>query len=507
MKIIAAYMRISIEDHKKRNESNSITNQRQLIYSFVNDRCEFEGCRIDEFADDGYSGQNFNRPAVLDLLQRIKKNKVDCVIVKDFSRFSRDYIEISTYLDQIFPFMGVRFISINDNYDSDQKEGISAEIDTAFKVLLYDFYSKDISVKMRSSIHSRYRDGSYKFSQAPFGYKKSEEFPGKIVINEKEAEIVTYIFSLAKEGLSTGQIAKKLYEEGVLTCSQMRKTCELSGEKKIGWSSQGVARILDNQFYIGNWICNKTMRLEPGGKKKKLHKKDWIVIENHHEPIIKSELFYNIRQNRKISYLPAKKGKSHLLAGILVCGGCGHSMSLKKVKESMEKGGFTCRKKTLWEIPACCSYISFWQLEKLIITALIQQLNILADENRLYDNLVEMRKKQVSRKKEETKKYNRLRTESDREKQKIYEYFVSGRCDTHHYREEVERIDRTLNQGKESLVRNKIFLKKVCKKRQEIFLNIGLTHLSQEMIDCFVKNVIVFEDKKIKIEWKFQSLY
>ena len=152
MKRLALYLRLSLEDEGEKDESNSISNQRKLIYEYIHHDSELSGYEAVEFSDDGFSGANMNRQGMQKLLKEVKANNIICIIVKDMSRFSRDYIEMGTYLNQIFPFMGIRFIAINDHYDSREHHGSTIEIDTAFQTLLYDLYSKDVSVKVKASI-------------------------------------------------------------------------------------------------------------------------------------------------------------------------------------------------------------------------------------------------------------------------------------------------------------------------------------------------------------------
>ena len=187
MKCLALYLRLSLEDEGEKDESNSISNQRKQIYEYIHHDSELSRYEAMEFSDDGYSGTNMNRPGMQKMLKEVKANKIQCIIVKDMSRFSRDYIEMGTYLNQIFPFMGIRFIAINDHYDSRDHHGSTIEIDTAFQTLLYDLYSKDVSIKVKASFENKCAKGEYVFGQAPFGYEKSREVKNTIVVNEKEA--------------------------------------------------------------------------------------------------------------------------------------------------------------------------------------------------------------------------------------------------------------------------------------------------------------------------------
>ncbi|WP_277935386.1 recombinase family protein [Parablautia muri] len=172
---LAIYLRLSLEDADDKDESNSISSQRILLLDYIRNNRELEGKEVSEFCDDGYSGTSMERPGMQRLLKEIRENKIRCVLVKDMSRFSRDYIELGTYMNQIFPFMGVRFIAVNDHYDSRDHAGSTTPIETAFQTLLYDLYSKDISVKVKTSVENKCVNGEYVFGQVPFGYEKSRK--------------------------------------------------------------------------------------------------------------------------------------------------------------------------------------------------------------------------------------------------------------------------------------------------------------------------------------------
>ena len=195
---IAMYLRLSKEDDKIKTESNSISMQRLLIEDYV--QKNFTDYELQEYVDDGFSGTNLNRPGMFRLLGEAGEGKIDCIIVKDFSRFARDYIELGDYLEQIFPFLGIRFISINDQYDSNAYRGSIADIDMNFKNLLYDLYSKDLSQKVRTALAARKAKGQYVSAHTPFGYQKDPEDRHMLIIKEDEARIVAKIFDLAFQG-------------------------------------------------------------------------------------------------------------------------------------------------------------------------------------------------------------------------------------------------------------------------------------------------------------------
>ena len=213
MEQIAMYLRLSKKDEFIRDESNSITNQRAFIRGFINKNKELRKVSVMEFVDDGYSGKNMDRPDMQRMLDFLKRKQINCVIVKDCSRFSRDHIEQGKYIEQILPFMGVRFIAINDNYDSSDYVGGIGEIDVAFKGNLYDFFSEEQSVKVSTTLDAKRGSGKYISAFAPYGYMKSPVDKHKLVVDEYAGQIVKRIFREYLSGKSMYKIAESLNEK------------------------------------------------------------------------------------------------------------------------------------------------------------------------------------------------------------------------------------------------------------------------------------------------------
>lgn len=194
MEQIAMYLRLSKKDEFIRDESNSITNQRAFIRNYINKDKTLRKMNALEFVDDGYTSKNMDRPDMQRMLDFLKRKQINCVIVKDCSRFSRDHIEQGKYIEQILPFMGVRFIAINDNYDSSDYVGGIGEIDVAFKGNLYDFFSEEQSVKVSTTLDAKRGSGKYISAFAPYGYMKSPVDKHKLVVDEYAGQIVKRIF-------------------------------------------------------------------------------------------------------------------------------------------------------------------------------------------------------------------------------------------------------------------------------------------------------------------------
>lgn len=299
---LAGYYRLSMEDVGREIESNSITNQRKLIRRFVEEDQELSEYEFCEFWDDGYSGSTMNRPGVQQLLQEIQEHKIQVVIVKDLSRFSRDYIELGTYVEQIFPFLGIRFLSIADGYDSRDCFGGAMNMDIAFKGLLSDFYCKDVSIKVRSSLEAKKGRGKYAIAHAPFGYQKDPAQPDRLTVVPEEAAVVRRIFQLSASGKGLTQICQILNQKGVLTPAEFQNQRRKKEKKALVqenllqskklWQPGIVKRILTNETYLGHMFYNKTRQEAVGsGKKIVKPKETWKVFKDQHPPIIEKELF------------------------------------------------------------------------------------------------------------------------------------------------------------------------------------------------------------------------
>ena len=231
--LAAIYLRLSKEDDDRvkeggKTESNSIANQRSLIKEFLKKHPEITFVR--EFCDDGFTGTDFNRPAFNDMMESIKRGEINCIIVKDFSRFGREYIESGNYLQKIFPRLGIRFIAITDNYDSANKDQAGNDIVVPIKNFINDSYSRDISVKVRSNLEIKRKNGEFVGSHVVYGYQRSEEDKHKLEIDKGAAAVVQRIFQMKVDGSSPGQIAKRLNEEGILSPLEYKRYCDIKLE-------------------------------------------------------------------------------------------------------------------------------------------------------------------------------------------------------------------------------------------------------------------------------------
>lgn len=518
MECLALYLRLSIEDKKAiedglgRNESNSISNQRKQIYEYIRHDTELNSYKAIEFCDDGYSGTNMERPAMQRMLSEIKENQISCIIVKDMSRFSRDYIEMGTYLNQIFPFMGIRFIAINDHYDSKEHQGNTIEIDTAFQTLLYDLYSKDVSIKVKASFENKCANGEYVFGQVPFGYEKSKEIKNEVVVNEKEAEIVRYIFSLAIQGKSSTQIARQLHQEKIPAIMQMRKPDKKYSDGKIySWSGTAVRKILNNRFYLGEMEYGKTVVKSVGSKgKKDIPKEEWKIIPNHHEALVTEEIFEKVSLFKTEASTKRKREK-HPLTGKIYCGGCGYSLSYKPLTEKNKYSGFGCRKHALLKIPECCTWIRTELIEEIVLLILNKEMMLRGNAVQEKQNLVSFQQTGIESLK---KKENMYRTEiklAEEKKGQLYEKYAFGEINIGEYQRNTEELEKRislLSVKLDKTVTKLIKLQEECRRTEEdmkqIIRYLHIETLTQEIVDTFIKKIYVYKDKKVEIEWNFR---
>lgn len=332
-KCIVKYLRLSLEDEDMLDESNSITNQRIVIGQYIASKNEFKNTEVLEFKDDGYSGTNFDRPGFQSMMELVRDGKVSTIIVKDLSRFGRNHIEVDTYLEQIFPFMNVRFIAINDNVDSMKYESGMPGIDVGFRNIINEHHSIDTSVKVKRTLIQRQKAGKYMGARAPYGYLKPDEDVTSLVINPETAPVVKMIFQKYLNGMNITQLARYLNEQKIMSPGQYKREVLKTGVKKTTekyiWYPVTVRLILMTETYTGTTIGGKWKVASVGSNKHlKTKEEDWIVVEGTHEAIVSKEVFDAVQE--KLELNSRKRSKTHNnnypLKGLVKCGGCGQNL-------------------------------------------------------------------------------------------------------------------------------------------------------------------------------------
>ncbi|MDE7132253.1 MAG: recombinase family protein [Lachnospiraceae bacterium] len=497
--IIAIYLRLSKEDDRWKDESNSITMQRALLVKYVEEN--FTDYELREFCDDGYTGTNFDRPGMQEMLKRIKGGEINCVIVKDFSRFARDYVELGSYLEQIFPFLGVRFISVGDGYDSSSYQGSIADLDVNFKNLLYDLYSKDLSEKVRASLAIRKEKGQYVSASSPFGYEKAPEDRHALLVAEDEAEVVRRIFSLTLDGHTSVEIAKLFNETGVKTPIQFKiekgKTSRKPKGGRFLWSSSIVCRILRDETYIGNIVQKKYTRDFVGGKNRLHPREEWLVSYGHHEPIINKEDFDRVQEGRGKKKLP-QRDPTHPLVGKLVCGCCKKNLSYNRRINPY----FTCYQRYSNTLENCVSKVNVMFMEQYILFKLQDKLEAEGEQERLCMEEAGRLGREISVIKDKKRMLSARLEDLNRQKFESYQKYVDGWTETFQSdTAAVKRAEEELMVFNEQLQELETAYNRI--KSGESGNSGGrFAELTKEMIGRYIDKVLVYDEQHIEILWK-----
>lgn len=518
------YLRLSKEDGDK-EESDSITNQRELILEFLKSK---EDIRIHAVrVDDGYSGVNFERPAFRQMLEDIKTGKVNCVVTKDLSRFGRNHIEVGKYIEKIFPYLGVRFIAINDNYDSLTNDAQTNNIIIPFKNLINDAYCRDISIKIRSNLEVKRKKGDFVGPFAPYGYQKSEEDKNKLEIDEEAAEVVRSIFQMYLQGSNAYKIAEKLNKKNILTPMDYKKengSAFYTGFKKnlkSQWTHMHVLRILGNPVYTGTLVQGK--ETTPNYKVKKKVKRDqskWSQVENAHEAIIPTVDFQNAQEQLQMdTRTGTEKEKVYYLSGVVKCGDCGANMVRKKVPSGKRKFIYYVCGNHKGNKNICSSHsINAEALEESVRKLLNHQIKNVTDLGRILDKLEDAqirkgelgkRNRQITKKKEEVEKYNHLRLD-------LYEDYKDELITKEEYlelKEIYEKRIQTAEQMLEAMEVEMAFLAEgewsTCDWINEFKKYGYLESLSREVVVSLIGQILVYEKKegerypRIEIHFKY----
>ena len=327
---VAEYIRLSREDGDKA-ESDSIGNQRKLITDYLKGKDDF--VVYDTYVDDGFTGTNFKRPAFMRMIEDIEAGNVNCVIVKDLSRFGRDYIDTGKYLERYFPDRDVRFISITDNIDSMKQ---AYDMLLPIKNIFNEQYARDISKKVHSSMRAKQKAGEFIGAFTSYGYKKSPTDKNKLVIDEYAAGVVRRIFSMYISGLGKNSIAATLNKEGIVCPSEYKK---MNGENYRNshklentsyWTYSTINHLLQNEMYVGNMVQGRKIQ-RMRGKQRATDKEDWIIVKGTHEAIIDEDTWNKAQGllKRRTRNLDLNTNMT-MFAGYIKCGDCGRSL-VKKV--------------------------------------------------------------------------------------------------------------------------------------------------------------------------------
>lgn len=379
----ALYIRLSREDGDK-EESDSIGNQKELLRDFVNNTPELN--IFDYYIDDGYTGTSFDRPDFKRMMASIKSKEVNCIIVKDLSRFGRNYIEVGNYIEQILPFLDVRFISVVDVLDSYKNPAQMNTVMVPFKNLMNDEYCRDISNKVRSSLDIKRKQGQFIGAFASYGYLKDTDNKGHLIIDENAADIVRDIFRWFIDGCSIIGIAKRLNELGIPNPSAYKRQQGFNYKhphieiNDALWPDSSVRRILTNRIYTGDLVQGKNkIKSYKVQRTVNVPKDEWIIVENTHAAIIGREIFMTVQDLLRRDTRAAPEQKSvYLFSGFVRCADCGKAMNRKRISQPYaEYNYYICSTFKKMSNGACTKHtLRSDRLEEIVLAAIKKQIEL-----------------------------------------------------------------------------------------------------------------------------------
>ena len=521
----AIYARLSVEDNGCK--SDSIENQIDLLKKHVANNQELTLISI--FYDNGATGTNFDRPGFIEMLDEVKKGKINCIVVKDLSRFGRNYMETGNYLENIFPYLGVRFISINDNYDS---ISVTANEALAFslKNVYHHIYAKDISRKICTVFEAKKKQGLFLGRFAPYGYKKSESNKYKLEVEEETAGVVQNIFRMRLNGMGVSTIARILNDKGIASYYKMLFERGLlkgtRGEAMSQWSGGSVKGILENPIYCGCIVERKgDYAYYKGGQKREIHPSKWNYIENTHEAIIDKATFEKVQQliedskqavaaqREKNSY---RERTENILRGLLVCGYCKKNMvrdgGYYNADGKLIRHRFNCSNK--YHRNESCKSISLVESELLsnLFYIVKGELELLADTKELMSDYLKSadyeEQKNGSLSKERNLESQLLRIKN--KAKKLYHDYKQGLLSENAYifiQSKYENEQREFELKLEELYEKEVTAKKIIEPDTD-WLNETLSFksekaLSRAMCLALIESIEVYDDR-IAVNYTFQ---
>ncbi len=390
------YIRLSREDGDKL-ESESVSSQKAILERFVSENAEIEPTEF--YIDDGFSGTDFDRPAFQRMMTDAASKKINCVIVKDLSRFGRNYVEAGKYLELVFPTFKLRFIAVNDGIDSFAQPSTMNNVIVPFKNIINDEYCRDISVKVRSALDIRRRQGKFIGSFAAYGYKKDEADHNKLIIDDEAAATVRFIYEKFLSGYSIIGVARLLNSRGVPNPSAYKSAkglnCRRASTCKNGgaWSDATVRRILTSEVYIGNLVQKKNEVISYKiHTAKQVDKQNRIIVKGTHKPIISEQDFNKVQSllSRDTRTSPAEKeGKLSVFAGFIKCADCGRAMQKRTVKQPNKTYEYyVCSTYRKMHSTLCTKHaIRAEILEEAVLTTLNKYISLAVDFDRLLEKI------------------------------------------------------------------------------------------------------------------------
>lgn len=521
----AIYARLSIEDNGI--QGDSIENQIEMIEKYIS-KCQ-DLKVIHTFVDNGETGTNFERPAFSDMMEEVKKGAINCIVVKDLSRFGRNYLETGNYLEKIFPYLGIRFISVDDHFDSlhDRK---SDTLLVPLKSILHDTYAKDISRKVSSAIDIKKKSGKFMGKIPPYGYVRDEQDRYKLCVHTERAEIIRMIFKWRTEGMGSVSIAHRLNDMAVPTQLQIRfAEGHHDGKEHALWRGSAVVDILKNPCYIGCMVERKGSNLLCKGRENKvIPESEWNLIENTHEPIIDKETFEKVqrlvsesrgKRKQQVADKSYRQRTENILSGMVQCGICGSGVHRDsgyfRKDGSLVHYSFYCSNKYIKTKGCSSRTVDETELHNYIFQACKKQLELLADMKELIDDMVENQKnsRYISSLKQEIRILEDKQQKLRRKRNDLYADFKDGLLTEREYTftrdkymADSEQLSIQLQAVNAELQENSQMSDVTTKWISDFICFKDTKKLTKEMCSVMVKKVVLNENS-VSIHFAFTDEY
>lgn len=522
----AIYARISVEKKESVPIGDSICTQIFFMKQYIEKRPELSLTAT--FTDSGYTGTNFQRPGFEKMMEEIRDGKIDCVIVKDFSRFGRNYIEAGRYIETVLPFFSVRFIAINDNYDSINPMDSNKYFSVSIKNLTNELMARDIAKKVQSVLKAKQKNGEFIGSRPAYGYLKSPEDRHKLIVDPETAPIVFRIFKMRDEGMSYKKIAELLDLEGIESPERysirIGRKKPSNSAKQLLWNYTQIRKILQNPVYIGHMAQGKYSNSKLDGRKTVCHsKEDWIVVENTHEPIVPMDLWDSVQRSFEKSqeyynnhFARSGKTSENILKGKLICGDCGYSMV---------RNTHHCKNEQKYCVYYCChkdkngqscptKFIQEKKLLEAIYKIVRVQINLCMDYKKIIAELES--KKSVNHYgdtlNDEREKTLKLRNDIMNKKALLYDEYAGNSISREDYMllcsgydQDIKRFTNRINEIEERISNQKVMLSAENDWIIAFDKFRSRRKLSKDMVDALIKKIIVKSKTEIEIEFYYKD--
>ena len=504
--IAGLYMRLSQEDERQ-GESVSIDNQRIILRKYA----EEHGFEIhDEYIDDGVSGTTFQRPEVQRLLDDAKTGVINTIIVKDLSRFGRNYIEVGQYVDYVFPAFGIRFIAIQDNVDTENRDSGAMEMMPIMNVF-NEWHAANTSKKIRAVLKANAREGKYHARKAPYGYVKGTDEKKTPIIDEEAAAVVKRIFEMRASGLSPHKIADILNAQGIMNPSRysMEKYGVVGRKENMGlWSFCAINSILNNPTYLGHMAQQRWSSISyKNHKRYKRDESEWIVVHNTHEAIVTQELWNKVREVEKsvAQGRKTKKGYTHPLSGFLYCADCGGKMKMNSIiRNGKVDLNFNCGNHMRLGKSYCFShFIQAKDLEAIVLDDIKEMAQrIVLDEKTIREEYIrhnaEVQEKSIKAAKKELQAKRKRTEELSRLMQIAYEDRLKGKMPEdicigfiQKYSEEQKKLEVEIAELEERLTQTENTMQSADEFIRNIKKYLEAPELTREMCYELIERIIV----------------